>query len=365
MTEPTLQVQQATTATTIAATTIDDVGGWRTVLGELSAGRDLSAATTRAVLGTVLAGEATAAQMAAFIFGLRIKGETVDELVGLRQGMLDVSVPLSVPDGAIDIVGVGGALARRDAALNVSTMASFVAAAAGAIVCKHGNRKASSTSGSFDLLEALGVNVDVSPAQLEDCVASTGLGFAYARTFHPAMRHVAAVRTEMSIPTVFNVLGPLANPAQVTRHLIGVADAALRPLMTDVLLASGSERVIVVTGHEALDEVSVTGPTYVTDGKASGVQEWQIDVSELGLTLAEPDDLRGGDAATNASIFQSILNGEDTGPRRDMILVNAAAGLVAAGEASDIGAGMTLATEALQSGAVTAMVAAVVAATNA
>lgn len=343
---------------------MEDIGGWRGVLGELSSGRDLPAATTRAVLGTILAGEATPAQIASFIFGLRLKGETVDELVGLRQGMIDNAVPLSVPNDAIDIVGVGGAAARRVAALNVSTMASFVAAAAGAVVCKHGNRKASSTSGSFDLLEALGVNVDISPAQLEDCVGSTGLGFAYARTFHPSMRHVAAVRTELAIPTVFNVLGPLANPGQVTRHLIGVADPNLRPLMAEVLMASGSERVIMVTGHEELDEVSVTGPTEVTDGNNGVVAEWQIDVADLGIARAQPDDLRGGDAAENHRIFTEILAGEETGARRDMIVVNAAAGLVAGGQAADMAVGVELASAALASGAARAKVDDVVAATN-
>jgi len=345
-------------------TSIDDVGGWRSVLGELSAGRDLLSRTTRAVMGTILAGEASAAQIAAFIFGLRLKGETVDELVGLRQGMIDAAVPLPIPDGAIDIVGVGGSLARREAALNVSTMASFIAAAAGATVCKHGNRKASSTSGSFDLLEALGVAVDLSPSHLEDCVAGTGLGFAYARTFHPAMRHVAAVRTEMGIPTVFNVLGPLSNPGLVKRHLIGVADPNLRPLMADVLMASGSERVMMVTGHEALDEVSVTGPTAVTDGVNGIVTEWQIQLEQLGISPARPEDLRGGDAADNARIFGDILSGAEAGPRRDMVVLNAAAGLVASGLVADLPAGMERAADALVSGAAGAKVAELVSVTN-
>ena len=199
------------------------LGGWREVLGVLTAGHDLTAEQSGAAMGEILAGEATDAQIAAFIVALRVQGETADELGGLRSAVLAEAAPLDVPAGTIDIVGVGGAPSRRTAALNVSTMAAFVAAGAGATVCKHGNRKASSTSGSFDLLEALGVNVDVDPSTLERQVADIGVGFAFARSFHPAFRHVGPVRAELGIPTVFNVLGPLSHPGRLTRQVIGAA----------------------------------------------------------------------------------------------------------------------------------------------
>ena len=225
-------------------TDINDHGGWPIVLGTLASGDDLSADITRAVLSTILSGEATDAQIAAFIVGLRIKGETVEELAGLQAAMLDAAAPLAVPDNTIDIVGVGGAPSRRLHALNVSTMAAFVAAAAGATVCKHGNRKASSTSGSFDLLEALGVDVDLTPEQLEAQVNSIGLGFAFARTFHPAMRHVGPVRAQLGIPTVFNVLGPLSHPGRLTKQVVGAGDWSNAKRMVRVLRATGSRALV-------------------------------------------------------------------------------------------------------------------------
>lgn len=338
---------------------IEDVGGWPTVLGALCDGTDLPADTARAVITTILAGEATDAQISAFIVALRVKGETTEELVGMRAGALDASEPLSLPEATVDIVGVGGSASRRKSALNVSTMACFVASAGGASVCKHGNRKASSTSGSFDLLEALGVNFDISAQRLQECVAEVGVGFAFARAMHPAFRHVGPVRVELGIPTVFNVLGPLSHPGRLTRQVIGVADATLAPRMADVMAATGSARSLIVTGHDAIDEFSVTGPSEVYDVEAGSISSYTVDPVSVGVSLARPEDLNGGDAAANAVIARRIFAGEPD-PRRDMIVLNAAAGLVAGGIAADLSAGVAAANEALDSGAAEAKLAALV-----
>ena len=343
------------------AASLESLGGWPTLLSSLERNEDLSGAQTEAVLATILDGEATDAQIAAFIFGLRQKGETVDELAGMVRAMHDAATPLSMPDGAIDIVGMGGAPSRRKAALNVSTMACFVASAAGAIVCKHGNRKASSTSGSFDLLEALGINFDVAPEKLEAIVAEVGVGFAFARTFHPAMRHVGPVRAQLGIPTVFNALGPLSHPARLTRQLIGVADLGLATRMAEVLKATGSVHAWVVTGDGPLDELSTTGPTSVTILRDGEISTATIDPGEFGIRSPEPGELDGGDAAANADIMRRMFAGE-TGAARDIVILNAAAGLVVAGVATDIADGLARSAEAIDSGAAAAKVTAHIAA---
>lgn len=327
------------------------------MLGTLAAGDDLSAEATRAVLGTILAGEATDAQIAAFIVGLRIKGETVEELTGLQGAMIDAATPLTMPDGTIDIVGVGGAASRRLHALNVSTMAAFVVAGAGATVCKHGNRKASSTSGSFDLLEALGVDVDIAPAALEAQVRDHGIGFAFARTFHPAMRHVGPVRAELGIPTVFNILGPLSHPGRLTRQVIGVADWSIADRMIRVLQATGSQRALVVHGHGGLDELTTTGPSRMLSLEADEITEIDVDARDLGLAAAAAADLVGGDAVANAEIARRVFAGQRGAPR-DIVVLNAAAGMIAAGVVADLGAGVEAAIAAIDDGRVAAKVAA-------
>ena len=331
-------------------TALDDFGGWPGTLGALQRNDDLTGDHTEAVLDVILAGDATDAQIAAFITGLRQKGETVEELAGMVRSMHAAATPLDVPDGAIDIVGMGGAPSRRRAAINVSTMACFVAAGAGATVCKHGNRKASSTSGSFDLLEALGVNFDVSPEKLSEIIHGVGVGFAFARTYHPSMRHVGPVRVQLGIPTVFNALGPLANPGRPTRQVVGVADEGLADRMAEVLRATGSVNAWVVTGHGPLDELSTSGPTAVRTVTANGVGHMTIDPADLSLVAPTEGDLDGGDAAANAEICHRLFKGE-TGPKRDIVVLNAAAGLVVAGLADDIAAGMALASESIDSGA--------------
>ncbi len=342
---------------------LDEHGGWPGVLGTLQAGSDLSGEATEAVLGTILDGDATDAQIAAFIVGVRQKGETIDELVGMVRAMQDAAAPLAMPGDAIDIVGMGGAPARRKAALNVSTMACFVAGAAGAVVCKHGNRKASSTSGSFDFLEAIGVGFDIDGPRLEAAVAEAGVGFAFARHFHPAMRHVGPVRMQLGIPTVFNALGPLSHPARLTRQVIGVADETLADRMIAVLAATGSEHTWMVTGNGPLDELSTDGPSVVRELRDGATRTFVVEPTELGISAPPPGALDGGDAATNKAIFERLLGGE-TGPVHDIVCLNAAAGLVVAGVATDLADGIAKAVDAIASGATAEKVAAVVAATT-
>ena len=225
-------------------TALEDLGGWRVVLTELTAGHDLTRPLASAALGEILAGRATDGQIGAFIVALRMKGEAVEEVSGMVDAMLDAAAPIELAelDEVVDIVGTGGAPTRRVHALNVSTMSSFVAAGAGARVCKHGNRKASSTSGSFDLLDALGVTVELDGPAVARCVEGTGLGFCFARAFHPAMRHVGPVRAELGVPTVFNFLGPLSHPARVRRQVIGVSDPRVAPTVIAAMMAFCASR---------------------------------------------------------------------------------------------------------------------------
>ncbi len=333
--------------------TLDAHGGWPAILGRLIAAEDLSSEVTHAVLGSVLEGEATDAQIAAFIVGLRLKGETVEELIGMVNAMLEAAEPLELPPGTIDIVGAGGAPSRQAHALNVSTLASIVASAAGATVCKHGNRKASSTSGSFDLLDALGIGIDLAPAEVSECVSETGIGFAFARTFHPAMRHVGPVRAELGVKTVFNVLGPLSHPGRVSRQVVGVADASLADRMIEVLRATGSTDAMVVTGDDQLDEITTTGPTTIRRLHGGSIATETVSPADIGLTTVAPADLAGGDATANAEIAGRIFAGESI-PAREIVAANAGAGMVVAGLADDLSAGTARALIALDDGSAAA-----------
>ena len=329
--------------------TLDDYGGWPGVLATLAAGHDIGTGEARAALGAILAGEATDAQVAAFIVALRLKGPAVGELLGLVGAMRDAATPLDIPSHAIDIVGTGGTAGRKAHALNVSTMACFVAAGAGATVCKHGSVKASSTSGSFDLLDVIGVPIGAAPREVEHMVRSVGLGFAFAKTFHPAMRHVAAVRSQVGISTIFNLLGPLCHPGHAQRQVMGVLERSLAPDMAAVLQATGSVRSLVVNGDGRFDEFTTTGPNLVVDLNEGRVTEYRVLAADVGLAPATPDELRGGDAADNARILSGILAGE-SGPLRDIVVFNAAAGLVVAGVADDLAAGVEAAAAAIDDG---------------
>jgi anthranilate phosphoribosyltransferase len=334
---------------TEAESALAEFGGWSTVFGTLTDGKDLSRDQAEAAMTEILSGQASQVQIASMLVGLRSKGETVDELTGFVTAMLEASEPLQVDDGAIDIVGTGGSDHRRRHALNVSTMASIVAASAGAIVCKHGNRKASSTSGSFDFLDALGIAIELGPRELEACVAEIGIGFAFARAYHPAMRFAGPVRAELGIPTVFNTLGPLANPARVVRQVVGVSSPERARLVAEVLVATGSQSAMVIAGHDGLDELSTTGTSVSVLASPAGTREESVNLAELGIDTVQLDQLIGGTAVDNVAIFENILAGA-SGPYRDIVLLNAAAGLVVAGKADALPEGLQAAAEAVDSG---------------
>ena len=346
-------------------TTLEDHGGWRAILATLTQGQDLTSEQAGAAMGSILAGDATPAQIAGFIVALRMKGEAVDEVTGMVDAMLAAAAPITLPAGldAIDIVGTGGAPQRRVHALNVSTMACFVAAGAGVAVCKHGNRKASSTSGSFDLLDALGIPVDLDGAGVARCVTEAGAGFCFARAFHPAMRHAGPIRAELGVPTVFNFLGPLSNPARVQRMVIGVSDARVAPTVIGVLRRRGMVRAMVVHGADGMDELTLTAPSTVYELRDGDVREYVVDPSELGLAVVPAERVAGGDGEVNAGIARRVLDGEQ-GPYRDIVLLNAAAGLVVGGAAADLAEGIELGRTAIDSGKAKAVVAALVAAAD-
>ncbi len=331
---------------------LDEMGGWREILTTLMAGHDLEPAQARAAMEAILAGEATGAQIAGFIVALRMKGEAVPEVVGMVEAMFDAAAPIELPADLdpVDIVGTGGAPTRRVHALNVSTAASLVAAGAGAKVLKHGNRKASSTSGSFDLLDELGVAVELDGPGVVRCLSEAGVGFCFARYFHPAMRHAAPVRAELGVPTVFNFLGPLANPARVRRQVIGVSDLRMAPTVIGVLQARQFRRAMVVHGHDGMDELTLTGPSTVFELRDGAVTEYELDPRDHGLDVVDAAAIAGGGPADNARIVRAVLAGERS-PHRDIILLNAAAGLVVAGVVDDFSAGVEAAAAAVDSGA--------------
>lgn len=343
------------------------MGGWKALLSTLTEGRDLTGPQAAAAMGQILSGDATPAQIAAFIVALRIKGETVDEMSGMVDAMLDAAAPIELPfdaQDAIDIVGTGGAPSRRVHALNVSTMACFVAAGVGVKVCKHGNRKASSTSGSFDLLEALGVPAELDGAAVSRCVASAGVGFCFARAFHPAMRFAGPVRAELGVPTVFNFLGPLSNPARVQRQVIGVSDARMAPTVIGVLQSRGAPRAMVVHGHDGMDELTTTGASTVHELRDGTVRTYELDPADLGLPVVTADEVKGGDPATNAAVAARVLAGE-VGPYRDIVTLNAAAGLWVAGRVDDLMAGIELARASIDEGQAKAALDALIEVSNA
>ena len=330
--------------------TLSELGGWPTLLGRLVEGGDLTTEEAHAALGAILAGDATPAQTAGLIVALRQKGETVAELDGLVGAMLDAAAPIELPDGTIDIVGTGGSPRRRTRALNVSTMASIVAAAAGARVCKHGNVRASSTSGSFDLLSALGVGYDLPAERVAALVQEIGVGFCFARAFHPAMRHAGPVRAELGIPTVFNVLGPLSHPGRVRRQLLGVGDGRLLDLVAGVLAERGAESALVVHGADQLDELTLSGPTHVREVRDGAVVDsYDVSPRDFGLAVVDVDDMPGGTPEDIAAIAGSVFAG-DLGPARDIVVLNAGAALRVAAVAGSIGEGIEAAAAAIDSG---------------
>ena len=327
------------------------LGGWPAVLSALFGGEDLHGELAEAAFGEVLSGAATPAQVAAFVTALRVKGETVEEMTAFVRSMLSHAEPMSIEGELLDTCGTGG---DRSRSINVSTIAAFVAAGAGAKVCKHGGRAASSAAGSADVLEALGVVIDLGPEGVRRCVEETGMGFCFAPRFHPAMRHAAPVRRELGVATVFNFLGPLANPARARYQVVGVSDPKMADNMLGVLLANGARRAMVVHGDDGLDELSTTTTSTVleatTDERGrSDVRRYRVDPRQLGLPPSSAEALRGGDAMTNAAVVERVLGGEP-GPHRDIVCLNAAAALVVAGLAPDLSEGVALAGEVVDHG---------------
>ncbi|MBM0126844.1 anthranilate phosphoribosyltransferase [Pimelobacter simplex] len=324
---------------------------WPDVLGTLVAGEDLTPAQSAWAMGQILAGEATPAQIAGFVVALRAKGESIDELTGLVDAMYAVMTPISVPGRLLDVVGTGG---DRSFSVNISTMSAIVAAGAGARVVKHGNRSASSQAGTADVLEALGVRLDLPVARVAEVVDEAGITFCFAAAFHPAMRHAAVPRKELGIGTAFNALGPLANPTRPAAQAIGCADVRLAPVMAGVFARRGVD-AWVFRGDDGLDELTTTTTSRLWQVHAGQVSEVVVDPTAFGIAPATTEDLRGGDAQHNAGVVRDLLDGK-TGPVRDAVLLNAGAALAvydAPGAPYDeaLAAGIARAGEAIDSGA--------------
>ena len=295
---------------------------WRSVLGRLLAGGDLTEQQAAWAMSEILSDAATSAQIAGLAVALRVKGETVEELAGMVGALYEHGVPVSVDRRAVDVVGTGGDGAHT---VNISTMAALVVAGAGAPVVKHGNRSASSLCGAADLVEALGIPLDLGPDQVSRTVSEVGIGFCFAPRFHPALRFAGPTRSELGVPTVFNVLGPLANPARPAAQAVGVADPRMAELIAGVF-ASRAVDAVVFRGDDGLDELTTSTTSRLWVVRNATVTEERLDPATLGLPLSEPDALRGGDVAFNAKVAERLLGGE-IGPVRDTVLLNAAAAL--------------------------------------
>jgi anthranilate phosphoribosyltransferase len=333
---------------------------WGRALTQLLAGQTLSEDETSDAMVEIMEGAATPAQIAGFVVALRAKGESADELAGLVRVMRRYARRLDAPADVLDTCGTGG---DRAGTFNVSTAAAVVCAGAGVKVAKHGGRAASSRCGSADVLEALGVRIDLEPDAVAACIDRAGIGFCFAPVFHPAMRHAGATRRELGIPTIFNFLGPLTNPAGARRQALGVSDPAMVDVMVETLRRLGSERVLAFVGHEGLDELSTMGPSEVTELKGDRVERWTLDPRSLGIPPAALGDVAGGTPDHNAKIVRSVLEGAP-GPERDIVVLNAAAGLVAAGRAGSIEEGMRSAAAAVDEGDAAAALDALVVTSN-
>lgn len=312
---------------------------WPNLLAALLRAEELSTSDTSWAMGEIMSGSATPAQIAGFATALRAKGETPGEVAGLVEAMLAHATRVQLPEprraAAVDVVGTGGDRAHT---VNISTMAALVVAAAGVPVVKHGNRAASSSCGAADLLEHLGIPLNLGPEGVARCVAEANIGFCFAARFHPGMRHAGATRRELGVATFFNFLGPLTNPAQPRNALVGCFDQAMAPVMAEVFARRG-DSVLLVRGEDGLDEFSTTAPTRIWLSRAGTVTQTVLDAADLGLARAEPGDLRGGDASFNADVARRVFAGE-RGPVRDAVLVNAAAALAAQTVSTDLsGAG--------------------------
>lgn len=320
----------------------------RESISKLMQKKDLAREEAEGVMNEIMDGVATHAQMASYLTALRLKGETIDEIAGSARVMRDKAIAVKPKrTDLVDIVGTGGDGAKS---FNISTTAMFVVAGAGLGVAKHGNRAVSSASGSADVLEALGVNIDLTPEQIATCVDEVGAGFLFAQKLHPAMKNVGPVRKELGIRTVFNILGPLTNPARTEAQVVGVYDPNLLYTMASVLQALGVKSAYVFHSADGMDELTTTSVNRVARFDNGVIHEDEIDAQMLGMRRAARDDLRGGSAQENAKIARDILSGADRGPKRDVVVLNAAAAIVVAGRERDLKAGLARASEAIDSG---------------
>jgi anthranilate phosphoribosyltransferase len=314
---------------------------------KLTERQDLTGDEATAAMNEIMSGEATPAQVAAFLIAMRMKGETVDEITGCARVMREKATRLNPKRSPlVDTCGTGGDGSNT---FNISTTAAFVVAGAGVAVAKHGNRGMSSACGSADVLQQLGVKIDIEPAAVENCIDEVGIGFMFAPLYHGAMKHAIGPRKEMGVRTIFNVLGPLSNPAFAEAQVVGVFDGDLAEPLANVLKNLGASHAFVVHGKDGLDEVTTTSTSVVAEAKGDDVEVFEFDPAEVGIGRATPEDLLGGDAAVNAGITEAVLGGEK-GPRRDIVVLNAAFALVAADHAGTIAEGVEAACRSIDSG---------------
>ncbi|GLI22292.1 MULTISPECIES: anthranilate phosphoribosyltransferase [Xanthobacter] len=319
---------------------------FKPLLGKVATGASLSREEAAFVFDRMMSGEATPSQMGALLMGLRVRGETVEEIAGAVSVMRSKMLTVEAPDEAVDVVGTGG---DASGSYNISTCASFIVAGAGVPVAKHGNRALSSKSGAADVLSALGVRLDLDPAGISRCIGEAGIGFMFAPSHHPAMKHVGPTRVEMGTRTIFNLLGPLSNPAGVKRQMVGVFAKSWIVPLAEVLKALGSEKAFVVHGSDGLDEITISGGTDIAVLEDGRIHTFTLNPEDVGLARAPAEALKGGDAVHNAAALRAVLDGAP-GAYRDVAVLNAAAALVVAGRAKDLSAGVGMAQTSLDTG---------------
>jgi anthranilate phosphoribosyltransferase len=320
----------------------------REVLRKTAAGETLTEGEAERALETIMEGTVPPAATAALLTAMRVRGESVSEIVGFARAMRRFAAKVEAPEGVVDTCGTGG---DAKGTINISTAAAFVARGAGVVVAKHGNRAATSRAGSADVLEALGAEIELGPEQVSRCIEEAGVGFMFARTHHPAMKFVAPVRAELPFRTIFNLLGPLTNPAGARRQLVGVFGGEYVRPVAEALRDLGAEKALVVHGTDGMDEITVTDRTLVAEVGEDGIEEYEISPEGFGLPFHAPDGLLGGDAHLNARILRDILSGKETGATRDVVLLNAGAAIYVSGGAKTIEEGVRLAGESIGSGA--------------
>jgi len=319
---------------------------FKALIAKVATGAQLTREEAASAFDRMMSGEATPSQMGGLLMAMRVRGETVDEITGAVTTMRAKMLGVKAPADAVDVVGTGG---DASGSYNISTCAAFVVAGAGAPVAKHGNRALSSKSGAADVLQALGVNIELDAGQVGTCIRDAGIGFMFAPAHHPAMKNVGPTRVELGTRTIFNLLGPLSNPAGVKRQMIGTFSRQWVEPMAQVLKNLGSESIWVVHGSDGLDEITTSGPTSVAELKGGKIRTFEIAPEDAGLKRAKPEDLRGGDAEHNAKALLDVLKGKP-GPFRDVAILNAAAALVVAGKAKDLNDGAALAAKSIDSG---------------